>query len=139
MYNCVVSVYCVETDDVITPVSAVEYLNENAEPGTRVYTTYNTGAYFEWHGYTVYIDARAEIYLKKVNRSVDVLKEYKKLQDDPTLSDYKEIKAKYEFDYYWVETGSHMDNFLECDEEYEIVLEREDMYRLYARSEEVSE
>jgi hypothetical protein len=110
------------------PLVAVEYLKENAEEGARVYTEFNTGAYLEWNNYTIYIDARPELYLKSVNKEYDYLLDtvyYK----DYTEDDYEALKD-YDFDYWIIPYNSDISIYAAYDESLEYVAEGNN-YRLY--------
>jgi hypothetical protein len=116
------------TDSDLTPVVAVEYLQENAEEGARVYTEFNFGSYLEWYGYTVYIDARPELYLKSVNKSYDYLLDTIYLKNY-TKEDYEALK-QYQFEYWAVPNDSFVTAYAACDDDLECVAVGE-TYKLY--------
>ena len=58
-----------------------------------LYTDFNDGAFFEWYGYKVYLDARPELFAKKINGQKDVMQESLDLMDgkldcDKFIDDY---------------------------------------------------
>lgn len=59
----------------------VTYIDQNKtsnKEDLRIFTGFNTGGYFEYCGFTnIYIDARPELYMSKINKQKDVLKEYR--------------------------------------------------------------
>ncbi len=63
----------------------------------RVYTNYDNGSYAEFKGLSVYIDPRAEAFLKSNNKKEDIFKEYYML--DYYDSDIEKFLNKYNFDY----------------------------------------
>ena len=57
------------------------YLEANTnKKDVILYTNYDTGSFYEWHQYRVYLDARAEVFLKANNQKEDILYEYDALQ-----------------------------------------------------------
>lgn len=75
---------------------AVEYLKANYNPDDVVlFTTYEDGGYAEYCGFKPYMDARAEVFVKKNNGKADVMKEYNRLEDGDIY--YKDIFDKYKF------------------------------------------
>ena len=83
------------------PTKILEYLNENVEDkeSVKIYTDYNTGGFFEFYGYKVYLDPRAEVFLEN-----GVLLEYNKVESG--LLNYDEFLDKYDFDYLVVDGGN---------------------------------
>lgn len=112
------------------PMAAVEYLDENTDGDAAVYTEFNNGAYLEWAGYTVYIDARPELFLKKINGKEDVLDEFLDVYYSLDAEMYEEFLEKYPFEYYLSAEGTLMNAYLECDEDMELVVDGEG-YNLY--------
>ena len=53
------------------------------------------GGYAEYCGFKPYMDARAEVFVKKNNGKADVMKEYNRLEDGDIY--YKDIFDKYKF------------------------------------------
>lgn len=80
-------------DTFCTPVEAVEYLSTQKD--VKLFTEFNNGAYFEWHGYEVYFDARPELFDEKINGKEDVVSEYMAAYDG-TIN-YDEFVEKYKF------------------------------------------
>lgn len=127
-----------ETDSIVTPVRAVEYLNlHHAEKECRIYTEYNNGAYLGWHGYHGYIDARAEIWSKSINKKWDILHEYNLVLHQLNLQSYQKWKTAYDFDYYIVMDNTLLSAFLECDETVEPVI-RGSRYQMFRKKPDVT-
>lgn len=112
------------------PIKAVEYLDEHASDGTTVYTGFNTGAFLEWSGYKVFIDARPELFMKKINGKEDVIDAFIDQCNDLDLQEYRDFVERYHFDYYLAAEGSLMDAFLQSDDSSKVVVQGEE-YRLY--------
>lgn len=112
------------------PIKAAEYLDNNATSDATVYTEFNNGAYMEWKGYKVYIDARPELFMKEINGKEDILSEFLGVYYDLDLKMYQDFVSKYGFDYYLVEEASLMDAYLQCDKNCNLVVEGEG-YRMY--------
>lgn len=84
---------------------AVVYLNENASKDIKIYCDYSDGSFLEYHGYKPYIDARAELFLKKMNKKENILKEYIDFNLDEKTRD--EFIKKYNFDYYIISSSNY--------------------------------
>ncbi len=78
------------------------YLDNNEEKDIRIYTSYNDGGYLEYRGYRCYLDPRAEVFIKTMNKKEDILLEYSKLQSG--IINYKDFLNKYNFDYLLLES-----------------------------------
>ena len=81
------------TEDNITPT----------DKDIKIYTNYNKGSAVEWLGYKSYVDSRAEVFAKEVNRKEDIISEYTDIQEGRLLVD--DIQKKYDFDYYLLNTS----------------------------------
>ncbi len=84
-----------ESDKALSKVS--DYLDKNTTKDIKLYTNYNNGSYLEYRGYKVYLDPRAEVFIKKNNKKEDILEEYFNLGSGRL--DYQEFLDKYKFDY----------------------------------------
>lgn len=74
----------------------------------KIYTNYYNGAYAEFNGLKVYIDPRAEAYLKKNNKKEDIYKEYYMLSYSDL--DIESFLKKYNFDYIIVSDDERLYN-----------------------------
>ncbi len=54
----------------------LSYLNHHVSTKEDLYTSNTNGSYFGFYGYKVYIDTRAEVYLKSNNHKEDIFHEY---------------------------------------------------------------
>ena len=63
----------------------------------RVYTSFDDGSYFEYMGFNCYVDPRAELFVKKINKKADILIEYFDLQKG--LINIQDFLDRYNFDY----------------------------------------
>ena len=109
--------------------AALVYLNKHENKNIKLYTEYSFGSIFEYYGYKPYIDARAEVFTKKMNNKEDILDEYIQFNLDESTRD--EFIKKYDFDYYLInsEYKELLDYLLNYEEEdFELVLEREYFY-----------
>ncbi|MBR6487983.1 MAG: hypothetical protein IKT20_03665, partial [Clostridiales bacterium] len=89
-----------------------------------LYTDFNSGAYFLPDGYKIYFDARPELYHVYIAGEKAFTKEALAVWTGE--ADYEEYIAKYGFDWFAVSSGSHMDNYLENEPDYEMVFDNED-------------
>lgn len=85
----------------------------------RVYTGYNNGSYAEYKGLKVYIDPRAEAYLKSINKEENIINEYVKMEYYPGFN-YEKFLNKYNFDYLIVD---------ESDPLYKYYLKKNKLYK----------
>ena len=59
---------------------SIEYLEKNYSKDIKLYVNYMDGSYAMFKGFKVYIDPRAEVYLKSNNQQEDIYLEYYNLQ-----------------------------------------------------------
>lgn len=102
--------------------------NYEENQNIKLYTSFNTGSYAEWLGYKTYIDPRAEVFLEKINNKEDIIQEFKKLISGKIH--YKDIQEKYDFDYWLVENGNLVENYISRDNDYKLLFEK-DSYSIY--------
>ena len=111
----------------------VAILDKENPENVVLFADFKQGQYFEFYGYHPYIDARAELYLKKNNKEFDYLNEYLRLKNGGLY--YKDFVDKYGFTYLAVSSSNHtLGTALEHDDDYELLYESEyaDLYRLKA-------
>lgn len=109
----------------ITIAEFADYLDQNASHDIKLYTNYNDGAYMEYRGYKCYIDARAEVFLKKNNHVEDIFDEYYDVEIGK--QNPKAFLEKYHFDYLLVGENSYMLYYeLSNNSQYEVVLSKID-------------
>lgn len=104
----------------------VEYLDKNSNHNIKLFTNYDDGPYFEFNNYKVYIDTRAEVFLKANNKKDDILLEY--LNVIMNKKNYNEFLNKYDFDYMLVLKNDLLYNFLRKDKDYNCVFSYNDYY-----------
>lgn len=95
-----------------------------------VYTGYDDGPFVEYNKIPVYLDTRAEVFIKKNNLKEDVLMEYYNLQTGRLY--YKTVLDKYKFTHIIVSESDILYTYLPYDVEYKLIYEN-DSYRLYRR------
>lgn len=112
------------------PDEIVNYIKENLDyQNIKLYTDFNYGSYIAFNDIPIFVDNRAEVYIKEFNGGYDIITDYK---NSKTISKYKEIFEKYKFDYALVYTESELYYCLMMDLNYEFVLE-EKYYTLFKR------
>lgn len=115
----------------IYPVESVKYLKENVDYGNiKLYNHFNYGSYLEFNDIPVFIDSRAEVYLKEYNGGTDIVSDYLKTFN---FSTYKEIFDKYQFDYALVYNKTEVYYYLKNDNDFEIIYQ-EDSYVLFKKN-----
>lgn len=120
----------VNADSYRTPNLAADYLEQFDREQIKLYTEFGNGAFMEWKGYKVYIDARPELYQKKINQQEDIYSESIKLTSGE--ADMGIFLKEYDFTHLITGVHSKLDIFLGFQEDYEKVLEAEE-YILYQR------
>ncbi len=108
-------------DSQTRPEVAESYLSQFNKDELVIYTEFNSGAYLEWTGYKVYIDARPEIYEEKINGAKNIYSEW--LAVTYGIIDYDEFLESYGFTHLLVECNSPFDVYLECSDNYVVVVE----------------
>lgn len=83
-----------------------------------VFTDFNTGSYAEWLGFKAYIDPRAEIFYKSINKKEDIMPEWREIYYNS--GEYEKLEEKYDFDYWLVEKDTAMYKKIIYDEKYKI-------------------
>ena len=101
----------------------VSYLDNHTSKNSKIFTYFNDGPYLEYYGYSVYIDTRAEVFLKKNNHKEDIFLEYYDVLIGKM--DYDKFIQKYQFDYYVVHEGDLLYQYL-IDNDYKVVYQDKD-------------
>lgn len=108
-------------DSNYTPIQAANYLDQfNNKDDIVLYTGFNNGAYMEFSGYKVYIDARPELFSSKITNNEDILTEWLNLRIYP--SRIPAFLSKYEFSHMIVEDGGTLQTYLMNCEDYEEII-----------------
>jgi len=94
----------------------------------RVYSPYNEGGYLEFRGFKVYIDTRADVFLKSNNNKYDIMKEFVQLQSGDIY--YKNVLDKYNFEFLLVSKYDILYNYLNYDGNYKLIYSSGD-YKIY--------
>jgi hypothetical protein len=96
---------------------SIEVIQEDAAGRpVSLWTGYNEGPYAEFHGFPCYIDARAEVFLPKLNHKKDVFSEYVSLRDG--LLDYRDFMKRYHFTHLLTTTNDILYTYLKNDKDY---------------------
>lgn len=112
------------------PVESVKYIKTNLDyKNIKIYNGFGYGSYLEFNDIPVFIDSRAEVYIKEFNGGRDIVSDYLKTQD---FSSYKKIFEKYEFDYALLKKDSNIYSYLKFDSDFNIIFEEEN-YVLFKR------
>lgn len=119
-------------DNYFSPVKAAEYLDDFKKEDIVLYTGFNNGAYMEMNGYKVYIDARPELFQKKINGKANIYEEMMRAESGQI--DTIEFLDKYKFTHVIIEDGKYLDGFLSIYDGYKKVVDGEG-YSVYQRCE----
>ena len=102
--------------------SGINYILENEDVSeVKLYCNYGECNYAEYMGIKVYLDSRAEVFLKDNNHKEDILKEYYLLQHHAIY--YKNFIDKYNFTHLLVKETDVLYQNLLHDDNYEVVYE----------------
>lgn len=113
------------------PIQALEYLeNTENKEDLILYTEFDNGAFMEWHGYKVYMDARPELFQKNINGKEDIYEEYCNVKRGTI--DYSEFLDKYQFTHMIVTDNTLLDMYISLHKDYEAVVDGNG-YNLYER------
>ncbi|MCQ2455528.1 MAG: hypothetical protein MJ090_05265 [Clostridia bacterium] len=99
---------------------AIDFLSENTEKNKVIlYTSFYDGGYAEYNGFSSYIDARAEVFLKSNNKRKDIFGEYISLQKGNIH--YKDFLNDYPFTHILVTDTDVLNVYLSKDDDYKII------------------
>lgn len=99
-----------------------DYIENNYDlDKVRIFTYFDDGGYYQFRGMKTYIDPRAEVFFKKLNKDEDIFTEYLKIFNDDVYFDYEKFLAKYKFTHLVVFPDTLIDKYLNDCEEYEVV------------------
>lgn len=115
-------------DSTLAPYKAVAYLDKNETSDITLYTEFNNGAFCEWHGYKVYMDARPELFQKNINKKKDIYTEYCDVATGK--ANYEEFLNKYNFTHLIVSDNTVFNMYLTLNSNYTAVVDGEG-YTLY--------
>lgn len=87
-------------------IKYLEKVEKIDKKNSKIYTSYDNGSFAEYKGLKVYLDPRAEVFVKKNNHKEDIIKEYYKLQMGQI--DITKFLQKYQFDYLIINTNDYM-------------------------------
>lgn len=112
---------------------AIDYLTEYVEDtaSLKIYTNYTDGGYAEYKGFKVYMDARAEVFIKANNDKEDIFLEYICLQEGELH--YSDFLDKYSFDYIVVDNTDLLSCYLQKDDDF-VVIYKDDLSQIYTKN-----
>ena len=112
------------------PDKTVLYIKKNLDyKNIKQYNDFNYGSYLEFYNIPVFIDSRAEVYVKNFNGGKDIVSDYLKTND---MKSYKEVFKKYKFNYAIVETNSNINYYLSINTNWKLIF-KEKGFRLYKK------
>ena len=94
-------------------------LEKNNDEEVVIYASYSNGSYLEYRGLRPYIDTRAEIFTKKINKKEDIMKEYCLLINGRL--DYNKFVDKYKFTHMIIMKKEAIYNEALKDKNYKII------------------
>lgn len=88
---------------------------EGSKPSeTRLYTSFNDGAYGEFKGFKCYLDPRAEVFIYPINEKGNIFTEA--FQFEYGQLTYYDMQCAYDFDYMLVAKSAYYYNYMSWDE-----------------------
>ena len=117
------------------PTQIVQYLDKNkVDKDTKIYTDFNTGGYFEFNGYKCFVDARPELFFKKLNKKQEVFDDYLKLNSTADVKKIEKLLDKYQFEYICTNKDYTLDFYLKTSNKYKLVQkDKNSDYLLYQK------
>ncbi len=113
------------------PVQSVKYIKKNLDyKNIKLYTEFNYGSFIAFNDIPIFIDSRAEVYIKEFNGGQDIITDYKNIGN---YFSYKSIFNKYDFDYALVYYGTDIAKSLERDNDYEILYNEDNIFILFGK------
>ena len=114
------------------PVESVKYIKNNLDyKNIKLYTEFNYGSYIAFNDIPIFVDSRAEVYIKEFNGGNDVMKDY---NDVDLYQKYKYVFNKYNFDYALVYTGTNIYYYLNNDKDFAKIYNENKTYTLFKRN-----
>lgn len=103
----------------------IKYLDERCVPNeTNLFTGYNIGALYEYEGYKCSLDARMEVFTKRMNGVFNYFDEFVEVSNGKIY--YKEYLEKYNFDYYVLEKEGALYISVSHDKDFETLFDTDD-------------
>ena len=101
---------------------------DNSNEDIILYTDFDDAQYLEFHGYKVFVDGRAELFLKKNNGEYDYFEEYYAFAMGITY--YRDFLDKYQFNYLIInnERYPNIYTLISHDKDFEIIYESDNVY-----------
>lgn len=93
------------------PVKSAEYMQQ--QENYVLYNGFNEGSYFEYKGVKSFIDARPELYMKKLNGKADVMEDYLTLALSDDSKKIDKLIEKYGFTHFCVRKDSILADYLQ--------------------------
>ncbi|MCX7745527.1 MAG: hypothetical protein N2645_01365 [Clostridia bacterium] len=99
------------------PVKSVEYIKNNLDyKNIRIFNEYNYGSYMMFHGIRVFVDSRADLYVREYNKGCTVLSDFMNLTYGKVY--HMDIFNKYKLDYCLIYKNHVLDSFLKRDKRF---------------------
>lgn len=97
----------------------IDKICESNNKNVVLYTNYDNGSYAEYRGLRPYIDTRAEVFTKKMNKKEDIMKEYYLVTRG--YIKYEEFVDKYKFTHMLIMKNESIYKEAVKDEDYKVI------------------
>lgn len=105
------------------PVKSAQYIKENLDyKNIKLYNEFNFGSYLAYKNIPIFIDSRAEVYMKQFNNSRDVIQDYINSKE---YANYQLIFNGYDFDYALVYKDTDIYHFLKEKDNCKVLYEEQ--------------
>ena len=116
IYNCINGTYVIK-DKKMSDI--LVYMNNNYSKNIKIFNYFDDGPYLEFNNYRAYIDTRAEVFIKKMNKKKDIFYEY--IDIIMGTKNFDEFSKEYDFKVFIIEKDSILYKKLKNNDDYKIV------------------
>ena len=116
IYNCINGTYVIK-DKKMSDI--LVYMNNNYSKNIKIFNYFDDGPYLEFNNYRAYIDTRAEVFIKKMNKKKDIFYEY--IDIIMGTKNFDEFSKEYDFNVFIIKKDSLLYKKLKKDDSYKIV------------------
>ena len=121
-------------EHILFPDKSIKFIKNNCNyKKAHIFTDFDFGAYVAFHNLPIFVDSRAEVYIKEFNGGKDIISDIKNIE---YYDKYKEVLDKYKFDYLIVYYNTNLDLYLKKDKDYNLLYTEMDgvMFSVYEKT-----
>ena len=107
--------------DTLCPIGSAEFILANYDINKiRIFNSFNTGGYLEFRGIKVFMDSRAEIYIREFNNT-DILEDELNFFNSIEARGVKDFFKKYDITHFVMEVDEYLEKRKILDEDWDLV------------------